>query len=436
MPHDTFKYPLSNYPWGEKPRELVWRENTLGATTALQGRLRQFLKTVPGQTLLGLSFSTLSLFAGGLIAIFTPEFSKTPWILALFPPILTVRGGIGGLFSGNLATMLHLGTVKPQLHENTAEYWNLVKSVLVMTVIDTLILGSFSFIVNIVNGSATLDQWFIFILVPTVACMLAVLTSIPVTSYIAIQTFKRGLDPDILVYPILASINDIMVTCYFVAVIFFVLWGGLSYTILVLTFILMVSGVGYLATMMRDERFFQQSLREGIFVVMFSSVFGSINGVLLANLAPVFASKPGLMTLYPALTNSLGNLGSIIGSQMTTNIALGYSRSFLEELKASGRSIIQVEIPAAFIHIVFGLIAYLLSINRGANLLYLVSIALVCNLLSFILVSVFALWSAHVSYERGLNPDNIVIPAITSVSDTTATLAITPAALVVKLLGF
>jgi len=427
---------LSNYPWGEKPRERVWRENTLGATTVLQGRIRQFFKTVSGQTLLGLSFSALSLFAGGLIAVFTPEFSKTPWILALFPPILTIRGGIGGLFSGNLATMLHLGTVKPQLRENTAEYWNLVKSVIVMTVIDTLILGSFSFIVNIVNGSATLNQWFIFILVPNVACMLAVLTSIPVTSYVAIQTFKRGLDPDILVYPILASINDIMVTCYFVVAIFFVLWGGLFYTSLIFVFILMVSGVGYLASMMRDERFFQQSLREGIFIVMFSSVFGSINGVLLSNLGSLFASRPGLMTLYPALTNNLGNLGSIIGSQMTTSIALGYSRSFLEELKESGRSIIQVEVPAAFIHIVFGLIAYLLSINRGANLFYLVSVALVCNLMSFIIVSVFALWSAHVSYERGLNPDNIVIPAITSVSDTTATLAITPAVFIVKLLGF
>ena len=332
--------------------------------------------------------------------------------------------------------MLHLGTVKPQLRDNTSEYWNLVKSVLVMTVIDTLILGSFSFIINLANGSASMDQWFLFILVPTIACMLAVLTSIPVTSFIAIQTFKRGLDPDILVYPILASINDIMVTCFFVLVIFFVLWGGLFYTFLVLFFILILSGIGYLASLMRDERFFQQTLREGIFVVVFSSIFGSINGILLSNLGPLLASRPGLMTLYPALTNSLGNTGSIIGSQMTTNIALGYSRSFTEELKVSGASIIQVEVPAAFIHVVFGLISFLLSINQGANLFFLVSVALTCNLLSFVVISVFALWSAHVSYERGLNPDNIVIPAITSVSDTTATLAIIPAVLIAKLIGF
>ncbi len=406
-----------------------------GATTVLWGRIRQFFETVSGQALIGLSFNIISLFAGGLIAIFTPQFRQSPWILALFPPILTIRGGIGGIFSGNLATMLHLGLVKPQLRNNTDSYWNLVKSVLVITVIDTLILGSFSFVINLVNGSALPSQWFLFICVPTIACMMAVLTSIPLTSFLAIETFKRGLDPDILVYPILASVNDIVVTSFFVTVIFFVLWSGIFYTVLVLLFILILSSAGYLVSRMRNEKFFLQTLREGTFIVVISSIFGSINGVLLSNLSVSLAAKPGLMTLYPALTNSLGNIGSIIGSKMTTSIALGYARSFMEELKESGMSIIQVEIPAAFMHIVFGVISYLLSAKQGASLVFLISIALTCNLLSFIIISVFALWSAHVSFERGLNPDNVVIPAITSLSDTTATVAVTPALLIAKLIG-
>ena len=356
--------------------------------------------------------------------------------MALFPPILTIRGGIGGIFSGNLSTMLHLGLVKPHLRGNTDAYWSLVKSVLVITVIDTLILGTFSFIINLVNGSALLDQWLLFLCVPTVACMLAVLTSIPLTSFIAIETFNRGLDPDILVYPILASVNDIVVTCYFVGIIFLVLWGRVYFSGLVVFFLLILAAVGYLASIMRGEKFFKQSLREGTFVVIMSSLFGSINGVLLSNLGPSLVSRPGLMTLYPALTNSLGNIGSIIGSSMTTNIALGSARSFMEELKESGRFIVQVEVPAAFMHIVFGVVSFLLSIGEGANLFYLITIALTCNLLSFWIISVFALWSAHVSFEHGLNPDNIVIPAITSLSDTSATLAVTPAIIVARLLGF
>jgi mgtE-like transporter len=331
--------------------------------------------------------------------------------------------------------MLHLGTVRPQLRDNTDEYWNLVKSVLVITVVDTLILGTFSFIINVISGSASLDQFILFLLVPTVACMLAVLTSIPITSFIAIETFNRGLDPDILVYPILASINDIVVTTYFVSVIFLVLWGGVFYSFLVLLFLLILALIGYLGSLMRVEKFFQHTMREGTFVVVISSIFGSINGVLLSNLAPTLKARQGLMTLYPALTNSLGNIGSIIGSQMTTNLALGYSKSFIEEIKESSRSIIQVEIPAFMMHIVFGVISFLLSLGQGAKLIPLIFIALSCNLLSFLIISLFALWSAHVSFERGLNPDNIVIPAITSLSDTTATIVVSPAIFLAQLFG-
>jgi mgtE-like transporter len=368
------------------------------------------------------------------MTLFAPVFTVSPWILALFPPILTVRGGIGGLFSGNLATMLHLGLIKPKVRGNTEQYTWLIKSVLVITVIDTLILGSFSFIVNLVYGSAQLNQWFLFICIPTVACVMAVSLSIPLTSLIAIETYKRGLDPDILVYPILASMNDIIVTSFFVVTVFFVLWGGAYYSILVALFVSILAVVGYVAVQSRGNKFFQQTLQEGTFVVVMSSIFGSLNGILLSNLGPSIARTPGLMTMYPALTNSLGNVGSIIGSKTTTDIALGYARSFIEELKESGKNIIQVEIPAVAMNIVFALISFTMARGSGANLMELVSIALTTNLISFIVVSMFALWIAHLAFEKGLNPDNIVIPAITSVSDTTVTVALTPALMVTKIL--
>jgi len=421
---------------GQRSRDQIWREIDVGATSALPGRFRQFFESISGQTTLALSFNIISLLAGGLMAVFIPLFSSSPWILALFPPILTVRGGIGGIFSGNLATMMHLGLVKPRIRGNTEQYTGLIKSVIVITVMDTLILGAFSFIVNVINGSAQLSQWFLFMSVPTVACTLAVCVSIPITSLIAIETYKRGLDPDILVYPILASINDIVVTVFFVGVVFLILWGGVFNLVFAAVFFAIVSAVGYLAVKSRDDRFFRQTIREGTFVVVLSSVFGSVNGVLLSNLGPSLAAMPGLMIMYPALTNALGNVGSIIGSKTTTDIAMGYSKSFSEELKESGKRIVQVEVPAAFMHVVFGVVTFILSRGQGAALMPLIIVALSSNLMSFSIITVFALWSAYLAFERGLNPDNIVIPAITSVSDTTATLAVTPAIMVARLLGF
>jgi mgtE-like transporter len=415
-------------------REQAWSVMVHGATSAIKGRLSRLLETVPGQTLLALSFNLISLFAGGLMAVYTPRFSVSPWILALFPPVLTVRGGIGGIFSGNLATMLHLGLVEPRLRDNTPSYYGLVKSVMAITVVDALVLGSVSFLFNLASGTATPGMWPIFVSVPTVACTLAVGFSVPVTSYIAILTYRRGLDPDIVVYPILASMNDIIVTVFYVTVVSLVLMGGTAYLALGTVFALILAAVALLAHRSRGDSFFRQTIREGTTVVVLSSLFGSVNGVVLSRMSGTLTRTPGLMAMYPALTNALGNIGSIIGSQATTGMALGTARGFREELEDAGREIAKVEAPAALMHVVFAFTAWLIT-GPGASLTTLLAVALTANLLSFGVISVFALYSAHQAFERGLNPDNVVIPAITTLSDSAATLALSPAVAAARLLS-
>jgi mgtE-like transporter len=402
----------------------------------VKGLLSRFFSTVSGQTLIALSFNTISILAGSLIAIFTPLFDVSPWILALFPPVLTIRGCVGGIFSGNLATMLHLGLVKPQLRDNTENYYALIKSVLVITTLDTLVLGVVSFTLNFMSGNIGFELFPVFVGVPTVACMAAVCFSVPITSVIAIETYRRGLDPDILVYPILASVNDIVVTVFYVLTVSMILLGGAYTWALYALFALVSAAMVVLGLRSMSNLFFRQTLREGAFIVVMSSVFGSVNGVLLSRLGGSIREIPGLIIMYPALTNSLGNIGSIIGSKMTTDMALGYARGFLEELRDAGRRILQVEAPAAVIHVVFAVISFLIvgPGAEGVSFPRLLSVALCTNLISFGVISLFAITSAYMAFERGLNPDNVVIPTITSVSDTAATLAVNPAVALTRLL--
>jgi mgtE-like transporter len=401
------------------------------------GPKSRFYDSIPVQTLIALSFNNISLFAGGLISVFTPLFQEAPWILALFPPILTIRGGIGGLFSGNLATMLHLGLVKPQIRDNTRVYWQLINASFVITVIDTIVMGLFAFILNLALGRTTLLQFYVFAIVPPVACVMALTLSIPLTSIIAIVTFRRGLDPDILVYPILASINDIVVTASFVSTIFLVLAGGVFNYLLVGLFLLIVGITAYLAWRNRSISFFYQTIREGTAIVILSSIFGSLNGFFLSGMGARLQEHPGLVVLYPALTNALGNIGSIIGSTKTTSLALGYVRSFRDEIRSTVSSILQVEGVAFGMHIVFGVVTYLIMnpASPGVSLLFLVGVAVTTNIATFLVIGFFALMIAYFSFQRGLNPDNIVIPAITTASDSVATITVNPVIFVLKFFG-
>jgi mgtE-like transporter len=401
------------------------------------GPRRRLYDSVPAQTLIALSFNVISLFAGGLISIFTPKFQAAPWILALFPPLLTIRGGIGGIFSGNLATMLHLGLIRPQIRGNTALYNQLVSAVFVITLIDTLAMGMFSFGLNLVFGRASIGQLFIFMSVPTLACVMAMALSIPLTSLIAITTFRRGLDPDILVYPILASVNDIVVTAVFVATVFLALAGGLFLLLLASIFILILILSGLLVWRNRRVSFFPRTIKEGTTVVIMSSIFGSVNGIFLSNMSRNLIQCPGVVVLYPALTNALGNIGSIVGSTTTTSMALGYVRSLVGEVRNALGRVSQVEVVALLMHVFFGVIAYLIvrPTTSDASFPSLGGVALFSNLSSFLLISLFAIVVAFLAFKWGLNPDNVVIPVITSMSDTVATLALFPALIILKFIG-
>lgn len=390
------------------------------------GPKRPFYSSIPAQTLIALLFNTLSLVAGGLISIFTPQFEAAPWILALFPPVLTIRGGIGGIFSGNLATMLHIGLIRPQMRKNTPVYYQLISSIFVITLVDTLIMGGVSFLLNLALGRVSVQHLLIFMVVPPVACVTAMAVSIPLTMMIAIMTFRRGLDPDILVYPILASVNDIVVSTVFVATVFLVLWGG-GYTILLWAiFLLILVVTGYIAWRNWRVPFFFKTIKEGATVVVTSSVFGSLNGAFLSGMSAELLRYPGVVVLYPGLTNALGNIGSIIGSTTTTNLALGYIRDLRDEVKASISTIMQVEGVALLIHVFFGLVTYLIvkPSVKAADLASLVSVAVLSNLINFLPIALVALAVAHAAYKRGLNPDNVAIPVITTVADSAATLTL------------
>ena len=397
---------------------------------------RRFHRSVPAQTLVALSFNVVSLFAGALIYLIAPRFRTATWILALFPPILTIRGDISGIFSGNLTTMLHLGLVRPRIRGNTEIYHRLVSTVFVITFIDTLGMGLISFTMNFLLNRVSLGQLYLFAYVPTISCIMTVALTLPLTSLIAIATFRRGLDPDILVYPILSSINDIVVAASFVATVSLVMAADAAPYLLEAVFIGIMLISLFLAWRNRRNEFFSKTIREGATIVILSSIFGSINGVFLSSLKQSLLHHPGIVVLYPALMSGLGNIGSIVGSVTTTSLALGYVRSFREEVRTGLRRIFQVEAVAALMHIVFGIVAYLIvrPTSRLASLPFLMGVALVSNLSSFLVISVFALVVAFYAFKRGLNPDNVVIPAITSTSDTVATLSMLPAIAILKLI--
>jgi len=375
------------------------------------------------ESLLAFSINLIGFFGGGVVAALGPLFSENPWILALYPPILTVRGNLSGLYSGNLSTMLHLGLILPRFRGNTDYYSNLNRVIFFLTFIDTMIIGLVSFMIGLIFKISSFDHLLIYCIVPTISCMIANSLSIPITFLVGIEAYRRGLDPDILVYPILSSVNDVLVSASFAGVSILILAWGWGLYLAGGLFLIMMAYSTSLYWFHRRNPFFSKTAREGVASIGLASIFGSLNGLFLSGRAEQLSEAPGLVMLYPIIIDGLGDVGSAAGSMTTTNLALGYVRGLGDVLRRGVKELLQIEAAAALMHLVYGLFAYVISglTYGGASLSFLTGVAVASNLLGFMAISMLAYLTAYVTYRRGLNPDNFVIPATASLSDFIAT---------------
>ena len=169
-----------------------------------------------GQSLLSLSSNLGGILAGTFIVLYFNVFTRTPiWTLALLPGILSIRGAIGGLFSGRLSTGLHLGTVKPSYAENTREFYLLFYAIVTLTLESSVVVGLVASLFNVVLWGATIVDCVSIIVVAISTMGLSIVLISPITIAVSILSFRRGLDPDVIVYPVMATVADVLVTlCY------------------------------------------------------------------------------------------------------------------------------------------------------------------------------------------------------------------------------
>lgn len=324
--------------------------------------------------------------------------------------------------------MLHIGEAEPRLRGNSREFYSLVKAIFFLTFVDTAGSSVIAFVMNYFFGNASLQDLPFFVLVPPITSLIAMAIAIPTVSTIGMTAFKKGIDPSILLYPAMSTIDDVLITICYVQVVNIALLPG---ALAGMTVIAIVLGIIFFLMYMRfrGEGVFRRTLVEGGPIILISSLLGILGGVALASLREEIEKKPSILILYPALIDTLGDIGSILGTMETTKLALGYVTTLRETLKDTFADLVSVEAAAAVMHIIFGLAAFILGSVTGLtpDLLLLIKIALFSNLISFLFISFLSLLVATQTFKHGLDPDNFVVPLVTSVSDLVATLALVAA---------
>ncbi|MEM3597283.1 MAG: magnesium transporter [Candidatus Bathyarchaeia archaeon] len=384
------------------------------------------------ESLAAYTFDIGGIFAGFIFYSFVIsklDSFQVPWIIAVYPTILSAKGTIGGLLSGRLSTALHVGTIYPRFLNNTKTFYKLFDAVVFINLETCIIMGLISLVFgSLFWGISTVN--FSEILSVVVATMALGLFISLITMFVAFTSFKKGLDPDITVYPIMSTVADITITvCYAIILhVFFFADSFGKYTVAAIAIAFAILACYILIRNIHEEGFVK-TIREFSFTLIAVAFIVNITGTFLHMISGVILTgRSEIYTVYPALIDLVGDVGSVVGSTATTKLALGLLKPSFSSIKGHLSNISGAWAASLAMFTVLSMLS--LSINNVLSLFwFFTATLLIANVIAVSLIILISYATAILTFHKGLDPDNFIIPIESSLAD-----AVTSVALLVALI--
>ncbi|MCD6140886.1 MAG: magnesium transporter [Thermococcus sp.] len=353
----------------------------------------------------------LDFFAGAFLGKFFKKIMiEYPIILVILPGLMGLRGNIYGSLASRFTTMLHLGEMNPTLKDK-----NVVKNIFI-SILLSLLPVTILWLVGVIKVREVGIAVAVFLIVITSTIFTSLLLGYS-TALATIIPFKKGVDPDAVAAPIVTSIADLITIPLLVGFMF--LYEDTPktfYFLLVLAIILsLIVGKGF--KIGKQER---KVFVEVLSIVGVLAFISSISGTLLESYSDIIHASIIFSVMYPAILDSTGNLGSVIGAKTSTRIHLGEIEKLFN--KTTVIEISLYTILAAILGVLANLIAIgVVKLTLHTHIGFVKPFLLLYPLLAF-----GVMWMAYflaITFDRlGLDPDNATVPTITTLADIFSTL--------------
>ena len=376
------------------------------------------------ETFVAFAFDLGGIIAGFLVALQLGVFHSAPWALALYPAVLGAKGVIEGMLSGRLSTALHIGTVYPKFSNNTKSFYSLIGASIVLTLATSVAISAVAIVFGQVFWGITFAD-FPSILVVVLATMTLGLFLLAVTVKVAFLSFSRGLDPDIMVYPIMSMVASVFITlCYVIVLNLFFNIGTIGISLVALLAVLNTLLVLYTVSKSHHDAEFTKTIRESLAALMIVAVIVNVTGTVLRGIDRLASHRIEFFTFYPALIGIVSDVGSVVGSTATTKLALGMLKPRLSSIVHHGKNIISAWLASLVMFIILGFLALVVNGTFTPALFYEhVIILLVANIIAVFLVVILSFAISILTFQKGLDPGNFVIPIETAFAASITTIA-------------
>lgn len=375
-------------------------------------RFKVFLESI-----FSLSNTPLGLVAGVIFTMFYTSLIRfRRWSIAIYPTVLTTRGVINGILAGRLSTGLHVGLINPSLTKNTKYFHAILSSQLTLSLLSSLLTSFIAFVMT--SAPAEDLNMIIFTSIAIQAIALGLIN--PTTAIIAFIAYRKGLDPDVILYPFSSSIADVLSTISYVISLITIFWFNIAGIIVIYMIGLIAIFLSCLNTYrFRDEKEYWKTLRESLSAVVITTLIAMISGYSLLQIERQLEEAYGVLLIYPALIDSLGDIAASFGSITTTRLHLGLIEAKIWGIRRQLSDLVQIWFSGLTYYAIYGLTAHLIDRSLKSFFIVILSFSTVSPLIILLAYSI-----AILTFKKGLDPDNFVIPIETSVTDAMITVCL------------
>lgn len=364
------------------------------------------------------------LIAGIILGNMTYFLEKYPGLLVLIPGAIGMRGNIFGAFGSRLSTNLHIGILTPEFKKSEILVSNILSS-LVLTFILSLFLAILAKLICVLfgfNSMSLID----FIIISEVGGFISNIIMLPITMLISLKSFENGWDPDNITTPLIGAFGDLFTLPAIIVAIGFL--SLLSFNVIIKEIFLVILFVVIFVSFYYGLKYSQECkkiIKESTPVLVLCSCLGSFAGGVFNSSLETLVTNPSLLTLLPLFSGESGSLISILGARLSSGLHSGIIEAELIPRKNTLYNFLICIILAILIYPLIGFMANFSSSlldQVGLSYIKIMSISTISGFILVPIMMIIVFLISTLSYRKGYDPDNIVIPISTSITDSISSL--------------
>ncbi|MDY6931952.1 MAG: magnesium transporter [Halobacteriota archaeon] len=176
---------------------------------------------------------------------------------------------------------------------------------------------------------------------------------------------------------------------------------------------------GYIEDYIEEYASVSSIVREALPFEIICMFGGVIAGIILFGMVDEMASIAGLLVIVPAVMAMRGNISCALGSRLGSAIHMGLITKIERNPELTNNIVASLTL-SFILAVVLGFMGHYVTILMGlpsAGPFIITSITIISGVVSGIILAGVAVLLATMAFRFGLDPDNIITPAIGTIGD-------------------